>query len=230
MPNSPISYAAVLRQLALITFGYLCFCFWLLSELEPSLKTNAGPLIEVAFLKISIPAFWLIFALAAALIFRLTKLHDRVSDIVGIRFRYDLKYVLLPLFSGTHIPEDLRTSPKLFANRTKLMRAIFYKYLRPETQNSIPAHFIELAWDSLLWYWAVVEALVITFLFTMFCLLWEAHIKSTLAYCALLLFLFIAYYLSKQSCIRHTTNEVDAILEDQGRKLEITTSINEILH
>ncbi|MET3237469.1 hypothetical protein [Bradyrhizobium diazoefficiens] len=77
------------------------------------------------------------FALALlVLIFsRVTRFHDRISDIFKIRARFDRANILLPLAVMSGAQMSARQVANLKRDRHPLVRATFYKYARPAEAN-----------------------------------------------------------------------------------------------
>jgi hypothetical protein len=220
------TYTGVLNQLAVITFGYMCACVWLLCEWAPELKI--GPIIAVNGLGVSIPAYWLGGVVLAAFVFRLTKLHDRISDWFGLRKRYDYTHIISPLYIGSKPNAPLPPRNRIIERRHKIMRSIFYRYTRVEGDGIIDGHFVEMAWESLRWFWAIVEALAVTVFFVVFCVI-AGEMRAASMFGLLLLLLIILYPIAKKHCILQTANEVAEILSDPARQNEISQSFDEVL-
>jgi hypothetical protein len=228
MAEPTTTYAGVLNKVALFTFCYLCACTWLLSQLAPGLPANGGPLIEIDLLKISVPGYWLGALLLTALLFRVIKLHDRVSDITGLRKRYDIKYIIEPLFRESKSGQPLPEANLMVTHRREIMRQIFYKYTSVDSPNGIDTHFIEMAWEALTWLWVVVEAATVSLLFGLLCLA-IGRLSAAVVYAGLFALLVVVFaLLAEKNCIRQTQGEIDEILSDEARRKEIASSFDAI--
>lgn len=102
----------------------------------------------------------LLIALIIAGVSYAIQLHDRISDLFGIRHRFDVKHILLPLASKV----GKRVTPKLTQaisdGRDPLMRSVFYRYASSRDDKPIvDKHDIERALDGWSWYWILVEAM-----------------------------------------------------------------------
>jgi hypothetical protein len=226
----PKTYTGLLGAVAVVTFSVICMCSWLLGQWAPSLKDAGGPPVGMGFVKLDVPAYWLLAAIVSGFVFRLIKLHDRVSDIFGIRKHYDFDYIIIPLFRGSKGPNVPTPNLQLFHERRRqIMRAIFYQYTNGGSPNSIPSHFTDMVWESLWLFWSLVEAMVVVIAFTLLSLIFlefEAALYFALFAGALLAIIPVAHLF----CVRQTTAEVDEILSSPARRAEISTAFDEILH
>lgn len=97
-------------------------------------------------------------AFVVAIISHAFQFHDRISDVLGIRKRFDQKQILIPLASrvGTQLTQPrLR---KIRENRDDLVHAVFYKYASSRADNPlVDKHDIEQAMNAWSWYWVFVE-------------------------------------------------------------------------
>lgn len=161
-------------------------------------------------------------ALIIALLSRILKLHDRISDLFGIRQRFDVQNILFPL--------ALAVSPNLFLTqikllnerRTELMARVFYKYVSATPGKAvIDSHYITLALDQWSWYWIVLEGLTLTF-FTSLILLFsgDATLSAILLIIVLIAGVTLLPWITKL-CARYALDEIEHIIADQDRKNEI---------
>lgn len=90
------------------------------------------------------------------------QLHDKISDLFGIRSRFDRHSILLPLavLTGTKLsPIQLNT---LRSSRDTIMRQVFYRYTSSKADKPlVDKHDIEQALGAWSWYWVLVEGIVI---------------------------------------------------------------------
>lgn len=222
------TYATVLNQIGLYTFSVMCVCVWLADSWAPALFVSAGPQIELEWLKITLPAYPLGVCVFLALVFRLIKLHDRISDLFGIRKRYDYEHVIRPLFVGSK-PNAAFPSPEMIhANRSTIMRRTFYVYTQNSGDEVIDGHFIEMVWESLRWFWVVLEAIAVLFAFTFLCLVF-GEMSAALKFALILIPAGALFVVAEKHCIRQTNNEVSEILSNPSRRSKIAAAFDEIL-
>ena len=76
----------------------------------------------------------------------MTKLHDRLSDILHIRERFDISHILFPLALASGAACTVEQIWKIKRNRQDLMYKVFYKYASSSPGKSqIELHYITLA-------------------------------------------------------------------------------------
>jgi hypothetical protein len=166
---TPTNYAVVLQKLAGFAFWetYVITVFlrdvpqigaaFRSAESSGSLGIIVGTLPYSNALNIS----GLAIALAVALLTRAARLHDRISDVLGIRKRFDQKHILFPL--ATLVGQTLTPLQReaVIANQNDLMRDLFYRYASSRTETPlVDKHEIEHALDSWSWFWVWIEAAV----------------------------------------------------------------------
>jgi hypothetical protein len=87
------------------------------------------------------------------------QLHDRISDITGIRRRFDHNRILIPLAERVGVSMTKEKEESIASNRDKLMRAVFYKYASSASGNPlVDRHDIEHALGAWSWFWVFIEA------------------------------------------------------------------------
>ena len=100
-----------------------------------------------------------VIAFVVALLTRMFQFHDRISDVLGIRRRFDLKNILIPLAKrvGSDVTEEKEL--KMAERRDELMHAVFYKYASSRAEKPlVDKHDIEHALNAWSWFWVLVEA------------------------------------------------------------------------
>src|SRR5664279_4659483 len=102
-PFSTISsYAAMLNKIATATFSVSVVAFGLLYWQVPAVSgfVPSWP-VKIPETEVEVPLVVLVGALAFALFSRAIKLHDRLSDLFGIRDRFDVQAILLPMAAAS---------------------------------------------------------------------------------------------------------------------------------
>jgi hypothetical protein len=103
----------------------------------------------------------LIIGLLVAVLTFVFQLHDKISDVLGIRRRFDCENILIPLAQrvGSNIGEA--TKEKIVQHRDELMHAVFYKYASSRAESPlVDKHDIEHALNAWSWFWVLVEAVL----------------------------------------------------------------------
>jgi hypothetical protein len=216
-------YPKMLNKIALSTFVGTILAVWLLRHELHALDIYLSPFsvpIQVAG-GISIPFGTILPAFVVAALSRIFKLHDRLSDMLRIRQRFDVSEILFPMAiaSGASLSgEQIRAIKK---NREAMMYKVFYKYASSTKGKAvIDSHYITMALDQWSWYWIVLEQ---TFLA---CVLastfWIAGRYSLAATFLAVALVAIAVLQGIRSlCSDYALQQVEQILGASQRKLEV---------
>jgi hypothetical protein len=158
---------------------------------------------------------------------RTIRLHDRISDVLRIRERFDVDEILLPLARGSEFPVGTLSMDQLRNSRRALMGRVFYRYAS-STDAKIDKHLIYEALDWWSWYWVIVEALAV-FIPTGI-VLWLAepkwHAWIVLAVCIVAGLVCLPFF--RSHCARYAGAEVREILDDATRKAEVNSGFRAV--
>jgi len=122
------NFQEMLIKLTFWHFIAALFCFYLLNK-EVQFFTDVFDGLIITLWKIKFPVLLVIFAIVWAGFFsHVLKLHDRISDVFGIRSRYDQKYILLPLANGILDRPSKELKLKIKSQRHNAMSNMFYKF------------------------------------------------------------------------------------------------------
>ena len=157
--GQPESYSDVLTRVfvASLTTGILC-TFALASASPPVQAFLDGfkPEAEIGILK-GVKALYVLIPMAVALASRAVLLHDKISNVFGIRERFDLNYILRPLAEGVDLlPTAENGWNYIEGNRKRAMARTFYPYcsfLEPKIDKQL----VRTAADRWAWFWSAVE-------------------------------------------------------------------------
>jgi len=213
----------MLTKIMVFTFGISLVLVAVVAHNWPALWNLLHPNwltfnIEVLGLK-NIPTAYLIAAFLIALVARISKLHDRVSDLFGIRARFDLHEILTPLAGGAAIPVDLRLRERLIQHRDQVMGDVFYRYAS-STNPAIDNHLIWPALDKWSWFWICIEGTSVGTI--AFILLLSVGAFPSAAFVGA--GIFVGTLVSTQvnrACASAAHNEVREILGDVQRRTHI---------
>jgi hypothetical protein len=208
----------MLNKIGLFTFffslGATALLRWQIPAVDEFLKPISIPVPLESDLVV--PLGTLLPALLIGVVSRMVKLHNVVSTIFGIRRRFDVEHVLLPLALATGVklkPSQIRN---LARNRADLMAKVFYAYASGTPEKAlIDKHYITMALDQWSWYWVLVEANVIFAVTAVIFFVeqkpqWTAWLLTTL-----LLGLVLLTYMKGQ-CAEYARSEIDEILKVKG--------------
>ena len=164
----PKNYAQVLKKLASFAF-YETFFITLLLRANPRFDgfftsiESWGPIGKVVG---TIPHYdvlnlsGVVIAFVVALLTHMFHFHDRISDVLGIRRRFDLKSILIPLAQRVGSVVTIDKEAKIAQRRDELMHAVFYKYASSRADKPlVDKHDIEHALNAWSWFWVFVEAI-----------------------------------------------------------------------
>jgi hypothetical protein len=215
--GQPENYSELLERVFVATTVTGLICTAALSASSPEVRAflssvnveaEFGPIKKLKLLYLGIP-------LVVALLSRIFKLHDRLSDILRLRYWIDTRYILLPLAEATAGPPDETRIALIRGRRKEIMYMAFYPYVSlPDAK--IDRQLVRSALDNLGWLWALVEAEFVVLLSLLVSLI-VTPLQTTywlaFAFSFLLLLAFVLWFL----CKRTTKAEVDAIASDPDR-------------
>jgi hypothetical protein len=223
---SPKNYDEMLKKLAVLLFYETWFATFLLRGI---------PVIDTAFQTVenygaigralsTIPNHEMLnlggFAVAllmAGLSYAI-QLHDRISDLFGIRRRFDRNYILLPLavLVGAELtPNQLND---LVGNRDSLMRTVFYRYASSRADTPlVDKHDIERALDAWSWYWFLVEAIALVLLGVIIAASFASYSLVT-AFSLLLTIVWLLAWLYYLRLERFSRPEIEAIAANSAAR------------
>jgi hypothetical protein len=100
----------------------------------------------------------IVIAFVVAVLTHTFQFHDRISDVLGIRRRFDCKSILIPLSQGVGSVVTKDKEAKIAQRRDELMHAVFYKYASSRDDHPlVDKHDIEHALNAWSWLWVFVE-------------------------------------------------------------------------
>lgn len=157
------SYSEMLTKVATWTFFVSLAVTVVLRVRWPLIDAGLGTLSpQIPVAGVELPLGTLAPAFVMALISRVVKLHDRLSDLLGIRRRFDRQEILLPLAAMSGAILTPTQVERIDAARNNLMGQIFYAYASSDPSKSkIDPHYVTMALDQWSWYWILLEALFV---------------------------------------------------------------------
>jgi len=171
----------------------------------------------------NVPTAYVIVAFLISLVARVSKLHDRMSDLFGIRERFDVHEILTPLAGGVGIPVDLLRRERLIELRGQIMGDVFYRYASSRNPV-IDKHLIWTALDKWSWFWVCIEGATVGTL--AFILLLSAGAFRSAAIVGLVtLFGTLAATQVNRACASIAHSEVREILNDAQRRSDVEVAL-----
>jgi len=154
---------------------------------------------------------WVIPAFAIALISRIIKLHDRLSDAFRIRENFDLLEILVPLAGGVQVAVDSAMLSKVRQRRDSAMREMFFKYASSLTPQ-IDGQLVISALDKWTWFWILLESVFVAFVATIVLIVLGGYQAAAFLGLGVLVGILL-FRLVGPVCAPTAHAEVDAILQ-----------------
>ncbi len=108
----------------------------------------------------SVKALYVLIPLAVAVVSRVFLLHDRISDLLGLRRRFDIENILKPLAEGVGLPTTDANWKQIEENRDLAMTRTFYRYASFRDPK-IDGQLVRSAADRWAWFWCTIEPQII---------------------------------------------------------------------
>lgn len=220
--NSPKNYSEMLKRIATFMFFISLFIIIVLSHSINNVSTfmksiSFDIVIEYDSLKLYISYFY--FPLFFAICENIFKLHDRVSDIFNIRYRFDKYIIIYEMLSRLNLKHLYNNV--YFYNRDAIMINIFYKYAS-STNPQIDRHYIDMALGAWCWYWILLDSIICITFTGLFWLISKFSWNTLIILIIIIVVHFIFMLLLKKfQCRKYALQEVKAILELKNKRYEI---------
>jgi hypothetical protein len=216
-------YPKMLNRIAVSTFSASILAIIVLRWQVSGVDTALQPLsVSIPITSgFSLPFGTFLPAFALALLSRIFKLHDRISDALLIRYRFDVAEILFPLAIGSGAALNCHQIRAIRKERQSLMYKVFYKYASSTPGKSvIDPHYITMALDQWCWYWIVLESTFIALALALILLTAKRYFAAAILFGGVLVAVGILQVIRSQ-CSDYALQEVEAILEKTDRKLEV---------
>ena len=211
-------YPSMLNKISTYTFFVAVFALALIYWQVPAFRHWMPAMqFKIPETDVQAPATVLLVAFLFAFLSRLVKLHDRLSDLFGIRRHFDVESILMPMAVASGATLSLEQQKTLRAKRIALMTNIFYKYASSSPGKAvIEQHAITMALDQWSWYWICVEAAFVLFVTSV---VLAAAGKWSVAFLLVVSVLATIWLLQaiRPLCQRYALDEARQILDDQIR-------------
>src|SRR6202030_1923323 len=125
--DRPTTYGEMLNKIGMFTFLLALGLTFVVAYFSPpaaAFLRSQHTTFEILTLRI--PSLYVIPAAGVVLIARIIRLHDKVSDIFGIRAKFDLYRILIPLCGSLGISVDNEFRDKLRRHRKSALAKTFY--------------------------------------------------------------------------------------------------------
>jgi len=227
--EQPEDYSQMLKRVFVATLTAGIVSTLILGYFSPpvqSLLFHSSTKLNLGFA--DLPWLIVVIPLFLAVLSRAVKLHDRISDLLGIRRCFDRRHILMPLARGVDIKLDDHADMILKTNRHALMRKTFYTYAPNARDAAINRQYVAAALDQWGWFWSCLEPSVVFLLASVFAGALVGF-PLALAFVILSAILIFAAFGLWFSCVRAGKKQVDDILDDKLRRTSIAGHFNAVL-
>ena len=226
--GQPDSYSDMLERIFAFSIVTGLICTVVLSDASPALKDFLNSLktaADIGPVK-GIKALYVLIPLILAFFSRVVKLHDRISDLIGIRHGFDTRFILYPLAtgSGTTLTDVLKR--KIAKNRVKMMYAVFYPYASFRDPK-IDRQLVQTSADQWGWYWVFLESTFVFAVTTTILLFIGRNDHARICFMVILVELVFLLFLGF-ACRRNAKPQIDAILADGSRMSAIASEFQRL--
>jgi hypothetical protein len=217
----------MLNKIGMFTFVVAFALTLLVSWRSPYVAVHLSRLqVPVEIWSLHINILYVIPALILAGIARIIRLHDKVSDIFGIRARFDLYRILIPLCGEVGNIVDMGLRNQLKAKRQTAMQRMFYEYASFE-EPKISKALVLSAIDVWTWYWILLEATCLIILSSVV-LVWVGAYGTSSALLALALLCVILFTTHSNVCGKKADEQIEEITSDGHRVAAIRDALSAI--
>jgi hypothetical protein len=225
--DRPASYSEMLNKIGIFTFLSALALTRVVAFFAPSAAAflNSEPT-TVEILTVKIPLLFVLPPAVLALLARIIRLHDKISDLFGIRARFDLYRILIPLCGSIQIAVDKGFRDKLLSRRKTAMERTYYAYASFEDPKISKALVLK-AIDLWTWYWILLELCALLAIAGIVLFAFRAYVGASLVFVALILaiLLFSTYY---DACGRLADAQIEDIVADAERATKLRTEFTNI--
>jgi hypothetical protein len=223
--STPTTYAQMLKKLAGLAFYEVFLITFLLRsipEIDNALKSIESLIPHSTTYNLG----GLAIALLVALLSHIIHLHDRISDALGIRRRFDRNHILIPLARLVGVRVTPRREEAMAQNRDRLMREVFYKYASSRAEHPlVDKHDIEHALGQWAWFWAFVEGAVFFAVGAVVAFVFKASRLGTWLMLIAFAFVVIAVALNFR-LPRYARPEIEAIAADGNARRHVRATFD----
>jgi len=156
----------------------------------------------------------LIVAVLVAVLCHVAQLYNRISDLFGIRRRFDRDHILVPLATRAGVGRAQEKVESILKIRHSVMDDVFYRYASSTDVAPLAGrHNIEQALGAWSWFWAGVECFIFLILGALIACLFSATVLAW-AFVILASIVFIGTTLQHSRLPKYARSQVDAIASD----------------
>lgn len=230
--EAPRNYPEMLNRIAFFTFLFALVLSFAVPSPQEVLATQdwmkqlSNLNINFGFITVSLGNG--LVAAGVALFCRIIKLHDRISNVLGIRLWFDIHAILIPLAAEAGVSLDFKRLEKVRLERSELMRKTFYRYAS-STNPRIDSHDIIMALETWSWFWVLLEGVALGMGAFLWCLVAGAYATASWIALACMIAIILFAFGSHRWPVQNAKRQLSLILEDDARKADIKESFERAL-
>jgi hypothetical protein len=220
--GQPESYSEILQRIFYSNFASGIICTIILAQASPAVKSFIDSISTKAdlFSIKDLKALLVLIPFGIVLLSRIIRLHDKISDLLRIRFFFDTRYILYSLAHLTKVTLTKDLKKIIGRNRDNAMRVVFYKYAS-FIDPIIDTQLVRTAADNWGWFWSLLESLFL-FGLTAF-ILWLLDNNTYVQVCLIILLIeFCLLLVQWFECRKSAERQVEAITSDNDRRTDIS--------
>lgn len=220
--ENPKSYAEMTKKISYTVFLFALFGLFFVSQISSDFADFMKSIsfkMSAEFYGMKLNLSLLYIPIVIATLENVFNIHDKLSDLFGIRYRYDKNIIIGHFLKVLNMDKYIQKVNR--KNRESIMNEIFYEYVS-STSPKIDPHLIYLALGAWSWYWIFLDTFLVTLLVGIFLLIQKFSVPALTILLIVLFVLLIFMCLKKNiDCIRHSISEVDKILSYRPWKRKV---------
>jgi hypothetical protein len=174
-----------------------------------------------------VKALYVLIPLLIAVLTRIFLVHDKISDLLGLRRRFDIENILRPLAEGVGLPATETTWEQVQQCRDQAMTRTFYRYASFQDPK-IDVQLVRTAADRWAWFWCTIEPQVVLLISGIMFAVLGAWVVLGVVLAAMAVLILIALVLWSQ-LKRDAERQVAEILSREDWKSDIRVALASLL-
>ena len=148
-------------------------------------------------------------------------LHNVISSALGIRRRFDMKYIVTPIAHKVGVTLSLEQRRRVEENRSEVMRSIFYRYASSTSEKAlVDRHDIHHALDNWSYVWICIEGLFLAVIVLLISL-WLGNTQIIIVSAVFIFIYFLFFFIFHSRARVLIRPQVQAITQHISARNEI---------
>jgi hypothetical protein len=227
--EQPKSYSDMLTRIFWVTFATGVLCMLGLAEASLDARNFLESWSAEASVGIldGIKALYVLIPIVVALLSRVFVLHDKISNCLGIRRRFDNDNILKLLTAGVGIPTSGVPWEQVLDRRDLAMRRTFYRYAS-FVDPKIDVQLVRTAADRWAWFWCTVEPQIVLAIAAVMFIVSSAWTQLIIVMVLVTILIMIGLVLWPQ-LKRGAVSRVEEILYNEAWKAEVHSELDALV-